>query len=101
MLLSQQQINAINTYMQTKPVLAAYLFGSYVRGEAKKDSDIDILVELDHQKPVGLQFIQMQIDLEHLLHNKVDLISYSGLSPYIKPIVDQEKKLIYERQVGR
>jgi uncharacterized protein len=77
--------------------LKAYLFGSYVRGDENENSDIDLLVELDYTQPMGLEFIQMQIDLQQLLSKKVDLISARGLSKYIKPILENEKKLIYAR----
>jgi predicted nucleotidyltransferase len=93
--LDNNQIEAINNYFRTQPVLKAYLFGSYVRGSADKQSDIDILVDLDYSQKIGLQFIQMKIDLELLLNSKVDLVSSNGMSKHIKPIVDNEKKLIY------
>jgi predicted nucleotidyltransferase len=93
--LDNNQIEAINNYFRTQPVLKAYLFGSYVRGSADKQSDIDILVDLDYSQKIGLQFIQMKIDLESLLNSKVDLVSSNGMSKHIKPIVDNEKKLIY------
>lgn len=79
------------------PVLKAYLFGSYVRNQADAESDLDILVDLDYSQKIGLQFIQMKIDLEKLLNIKVDLVSSNGLSKYIKPLIDSEKKLIYAR----
>ena len=93
--LDSNQIDAIREYLKTCPVLKAYLFGSYVRGEADNQSDIDILVDLDYSQRIGLQFIQMKIDLERILRSKVDLVSSNGISKYIKPIVDNEKQLIY------
>jgi len=39
----------------------------------------------------------MQLELEEILERKVDLVSSKGISKYIKPIVDTEKKLIYAR----
>ena len=93
--LDNNQIEAIKNYFRTRPVLKAYLFGSYVRGSADKQSDIDILVDLDYSQKIGLQFIQMKIDLESLLNSKVDLVSSNSMSKHIKPIVDSEKKLIY------
>ena len=93
--LDSSQIESIKSYFRTRPVLKAYLFGSYVRGEADNQSDIDILVDLDYSQKIGLQFIQMKLDLEKLLNNKVDLVSSNGLSKYIKPIIDDEKQLIY------
>jgi uncharacterized protein len=97
MKLSSLQINQIQDFFSNQPVLKAYLFGSYVRGDDNENSDIDLLVELDYSQPIGLEFIQMQIDLQQLLSKKVDLISARGLSKYIKPILDSEKKLIYAR----
>ncbi len=46
MQLGKSQILKISNYFKTKPVLKAYLFGSNVRNEAEKDSDVDLLVEL-------------------------------------------------------
>lgn len=97
MKLNQKQLNLIGKYFEGKPVNKAFLFGSHVRGDAKEASDIDILVELDYSQRIGLLFVQMQLDLEALLGKKVDLVSEKGISKYIKPIVDKEKKLIYAR----
>ena len=93
----ENQIEILKNYFLTQPVLKAYLFGSQVRNEANENSDIDILVELDYSFPIGLEFIQMQFDLEKILNQKVDLVSDRALSKYIKPIIDSEKKLIYAR----
>lgn len=87
----------LRNYFKGKPVLRAYIFGSVSRNEAKEDSDIDILVDLDYSKKIGLQFIQMKIDLERLLQKKVDLVSSRGLSPRIKSYVEKDKELIYEK----
>jgi uncharacterized protein len=95
--LDENNVKTIIHYFRDCPVLRAYLFGSYVRGEADSKSDIDILVDLDYSRKIGLQFIQMKLDLEELLNLKVDLVSSSGLSSYIKPLVDREKRLIYEK----
>ncbi len=97
MTLDDSKIESIKRYFKTRPVLKAYLFGSYLNGSADNDSDIDILVDLDYSERIGLQFIQMKIDLEKLLANKVDLVSSNGMSKYIKPIVDSEKQLIYAK----
>lgn len=95
--LTNSQINIIKDFFSRQPVLKAYLFGSYGRGNENKDSDIDLLVELDYSQPIGLEFIQMKLDLQNLLSKKVDLVSTRGLSKYIQPILDKEKKLIYAR----
>ncbi len=97
MFLEATKLDTIKAYFRTQPVLKAYLFGSYVQGVADELSDIDIIVDLDYSQKIGLGFIQMQIDLEKLLQRKVDLVSSNGLSKYIKPKIDSEKKLIYAR----
>jgi predicted nucleotidyltransferase len=96
--LPEEISNTILNYFQNQPVLKAWLFGSWSRGQATENSDIDLLVELDYTKPVGLEFIQMQIDLQLILGRKVDLVSARGLSKYIGPIIEAEKKLIYARK---
>lgn len=94
--MDSKMIETIHEYFKTQPVLKAWLFGSYARGEETKDSDVDILVDLDYSKPVGLEFIQMQLDLQALLKKPIDLVSSRGMSKYIKPYVDSEKFLLYE-----
>ncbi len=62
-----------------------------------KNSDLDILVELDHSRPIGMKFFGYQVELEDLLKLKIDLVSAEGLSKYVKSFVDRDKVLIYER----
>lgn len=58
------------------------IFGSYVRGEQKKKSDLDILVEF--RKPIGLfEFMDMEEYLAKILGIKVDLVSKKALKPRI------------------
>ncbi|OYX17707.1 MAG: nucleotidyltransferase [Algoriphagus sp. 32-45-6] len=97
MKLERSQLDQIKKYFKDKPVLKAYLFGSYSREQATSDSDIDILVELDYSQKIGLKFFQMQSELEKILNHKVDLISNEALSPLIKPQVIRDRKLVYEK----
>ena len=96
MKLSRQHINFIQSYFRNKPVLRAWLFGSQARGNAHENSDVDILVELDYDQKIGWEFITMQQELETALGQKVDLVSARGLSPFIGPWIEAEKKLIYD-----
>lgn len=58
------------------------VFGSYLRGEERHDSDIDILV--DFEKPVDLfRFLDLEERLSELSGKKVDLVSKNALKPYI------------------
>ncbi len=95
--LRQEHIESIKSFFRNKPVLKAYLFGSFARGEADDNSDIDILVELDYSKKIGLEFVKMQLDLQELLQHKVDLLSEKALSKYIRPLIENDKRLIYEK----
>lgn len=97
MQLSPKDIKTIKSYFSGKPAIKAYLFGSYSRNEAQKDSDIDILVDLDYSKHIGLGFVQMQDDLEQKLRKKIDLVSSKGVSQYLLPFIEKDKVLIYER----
>lgn len=59
------------------------IFGSYVRGEAKDDSDIDMLVEVP--RGTGLfAFIGLQHKLENALNKKVDLVTYKSIHPRLR-----------------
>ena len=87
----------IAEYFKTQPVLKAWLFGSYSRGEQTKDSDVDILVLLDKSRPIGLKFFGMWNDLEELLGQKIDLVSDGTLLPFAQQSAEKDKILIYER----
>lgn len=97
MQLSAKDIQVIKQYFSGKPVVKAYVFGSYSRNEAGNHSDIDILVDLDYSKHIGLGFVQMQDDLQQKLNKKIDLVSSNGVSKYILPFIEKDKVLIYER----
>ena len=96
--ISEKNINVIQKYFKDKPIFKAFVFGSFARGDADSNSDYDILVELDYSKKIGMEFIQMQVDLADLLKRNVDLVSDKSLSKYIRPFVDNDKILIYERE---
>jgi predicted nucleotidyltransferase len=87
----------LRAYFTSRPIRRAYIFGSYARREAKPQSDIDIMVELDHSFPIGMRFFSFQGELEKLLHKKVDLVSADGLSRHVRPYIEKDKVLIYER----
>jgi uncharacterized protein len=55
MRLSSEYIMQLQKSLATMPVLKAYVFGSYARGEATTDSDIDLLVELDYSNGIGFK----------------------------------------------
>lgn len=71
----------------------AGIFGSYARGEARKNSDIDIIVE--PAEGMGFGFVGMNLELEEKMGKKVHLVTYKFISPYIKKnILKEEVKII-------
>ena len=68
MKLSPENRSKIIEYLKDKPVFKAYLFGSYAREDARDDSDVDILLELDYSEHIGLEYVQMKIDIERILY---------------------------------
>ena len=86
-------IELLRKYFSTQPVLKAWLFGSFSRGEETQDSDVDIIVSLDKSKPIGLKFFGMWSDLEELLGRKVDLVSEGTLLPFAKESAERDKIL--------
>lgn len=82
---------------QKSGVTKAAIFGSFSRGEAKKDSDIDILVKLSASKTL-LDFVGLKLDLEKKLGKKVDLVTYNALHPLLKEKILNEQVLIYEKK---
>lgn len=82
------------------PVLNRYgvkkagIFGSFVRGEIKKNSDIDILVEI--KKDISLlDFIGMKQEIEDILKLKVDLVEYSTIKPVLKDRILKEEVRLF------
>ena len=93
-----QMIKTLQDYFATQPVLKAWVFGSFARGEETEDSDVDILFVPDRSQHFSLFTLGgMYMDLKDLLGREVDLISDKGLMPFARPSADQDKILIYER----
>ena len=73
----------IKKILKSHGVKRAGIFGSYARGEQKKNSDVDILVEISNSYSL-LYLVRLKILLEKNLGKKVDLVEYSTLHPLIK-----------------
>ena len=95
---TQDMIQKIAEYFKTQPVLKAWLFGSYSRGEERPDSDVDILFVPDMSQKFSLFTLGgMYMDLKELLNHEVDLIPEGSLLPFASQSAEQDKILIYER----
>ena len=75
------------------------VFGSFVRGEQNKKSDIDIAIEFDKEKGKSLfDLVHLENELENVFKRKVDLGIFSSLSPYVIEDVRKEMRVIYEKR---
>ncbi|MCK5026324.1 MAG: nucleotidyltransferase family protein [Nanoarchaeota archaeon] len=80
----------INPILKRYKVKRAGLFGSCVRGEMKKGSDIDILIELDKNLSL-LDFVGIKIEIEEVLDKKVDLVEYSTIKSLLRQNILKEE----------
>ena len=86
-------------YFKTQPIEKAWLFGSFSRGDATRQSDVDILVQFTPECRMDLfTHAGMIVDLQKLLRRKVDLVEDGCLAKFAVESVEQDKILIYERE---
>jgi predicted nucleotidyltransferase len=76
--------------LQQYRIRKAGVFGSVVRGEDAKNSDVDLLVQTD-EKTSLLEFVHIKHELEDILGRKVDLVDYRGLRPALKEKILREE----------
>ena len=71
------------------------LFGSFVRGDAGPDSDIDLIVEFF--QPTGLlALVKLERELSDAMGRKVDLLTEQAISPHLRERILKERRVIYE-----
>jgi len=85
--------NKIIPILERYEVKKAAVFGSFVRGEQKEDSDIDLLIEFKGNKSL-LDLAGLKIELEETLNRKVDVLTYNSLHPLLKDRILKEQKVI-------
>ena len=95
---TQVMQKTIADYCKTQPVLKAWLFGSFARGEQTPLSDVDLLVQYDEDGVSLLKHAAMICELEKLLDRSVDIVEDGTLRPRVRESVNQDRKLIYERE---
>ena len=95
---TEEMTKLIAEYFKTQPVLKAWLFGSFSRGEQTENSDVDILFVPDMSQHFSLFTLGgMYMDLKVLLGREVDLVPEGSLLPFAKETAEKDKELIYER----
>jgi uncharacterized protein len=84
-------LRAHQAELHRRAVRHAALFGSIARGEGKRTSDIDILIELDPQAPIGLfEYVGITQYLTDLFPVRVDVANRSSLKPLVRPSIERD-----------
>ena len=71
-------------------VIEIAIFGSYARGEQRKDSDVDLIVDFKEGWKTFDNYMNLKFYLEELFGKKVDLVIKSAINPRIKPFIIEE-----------
>lgn len=76
-------------------VTRARIFGSYARGQARPDSDIDLLVDLE--KPLGFEYYALHDELEQMLGKGVDVLTEGNMNKFMRPYIMPDVRPLYEK----
>lgn len=87
-------VSALIDVCRRNDVSMVGVFGSMVRGEAKSESDIDLIVRFSRRKSL-LSLVRLERELSETLGRKVDLLTEAAISPYMRERVLREMKVLY------
>lgn len=87
----------VTPVLENEGVIKAAVFGSHATGEARQDSDVDLLVEFSGRKSL-FDLVGIKLELEKILGKKVDLLTYGSIHPLLKDIILNEQIVIYEKR---
>jgi len=98
----QKQVNLtkekIADFCEKNYIRKFALYGSVLRDDFRPDSDVDVLVEFEPDKPIGLMAMaRMERELSELVGRQVDLRTPQDLSKYFRDKVVSEAEVLYER----
>ena len=93
---AKKQLNSLKKkiilVLKKNHITKAGIFGSYARGDVKKRSDVDILIEFNDSL---LTLVRIERELKESLGKKVDLLTYKGIHPLLKErILKEEIRII-------
>ena len=89
----EELFRKIASFLEKYGATKVAVFGSYVRGEERPESDIDILVEFAEQKSL-LTLVNIELELSDYLGKKVDLLTEKSISPYLIDGIKKDSRVI-------
>ena len=99
--MNKEQIKLLSLPVLKKyGVLKGALFGSIVRGDSTRESDVDLLVEFEEGRSL-LDLIGVKLELEELLNMKVDVVTFEALHPLLRDAILSEQEKFYEASAAR
>ncbi len=87
----------IKQFCQRYSIRKLSLFGSVLRDDFTRESDVDVLVEFEPGKTPGLAIITMEDELSNMINRQIDLRTSADLSRYFREQVLAESMVIYEQ----
>ena len=98
MIITQDNIQkVVADYFKNKPVKKVWLFGSYARGEADSNSDVDVVVDIDYSFEIGIEYFNWFQELQEALEKRVDVVSKKYINSRLRPFIEKEMVLVYEK----
>ena len=96
----QKIISQIVPLLKQQGVIKAGIFGSYARGDQKKNSDIDILIQVKDKKFSLFDLVGLELELKKILRKDVDLLTYNGLNHLIREeVLKEEVRIIWFEKI--
>lgn len=93
MFLSEREKQTIIEICRRNDISYCALFGSFARGEATAESDIDLMVRFSKSK--GFDWLDAAFEIEEVLGRKVDLTTEIGLNRHVQPYVLRDLQVLY------
>ena len=92
--LTKERLAALHALADKYGVTDLRVFGSYARGDAKQDSDLDRLVNIEYGRGVAMRLVHFYQDAKKLLGVNVDVVTADGLDPRLHARVFREARPI-------